>query len=614
MSLDRSCALLLACAALAHATPPAVDDRPTQRALRQGGAIGSLPPLATSPSSGSGARSTAHSFDFWAEAEPIVSSQRAADVVCADLDGDGWPELARLAIEFGNPYGGNLEIARGGPYGPTDVPTPHAFVPSPRCLSALDLNGDGRMDLLAAHLVPVPGVPNVFERVATAFVSTGAPGIDFLSPPPRWSLPNGGELVAIADVDGDHVDDLISAGTGHEVFYQRGLGLVGASPAVPDFAGQAVSLSQLVAQTAGLPAGATFPLGFVNALAVGDFDFDGTCDVAVAAGSALGGGVHLHFRRPAGWVYQGHVVPDSTGQGALTFTGLAAADLDGDGALDLVASATHLDVTTLLNNGPSSAPAAANDSVGMRAHSSPNVGRNAIALSAADIDNDGRVDLAFLDPLQQRVCVVYSPGGAAPAGTFVDSPAYFAGIDFPAAGPRQLSVVDLDGDTDRDLVATFLLGPTTALLHNQRLPNARKPATSICLRGLAGGGVLSNAFQPDATAFEQRPTPGGASHLAIDRFRFQASPAMGSSLHLRLHWQAQGHGVRARLGLVERSTGRLRWVHREDLDMSLRETLIDLPDASRFTDAAGGVDVVIASRGADDAFTTSIDQLSVELR
>lgn len=614
MSLDRSCALLIACAALAHASPPAVDDRPMQLALRQGGAIGSLPPIAAPSSASGGARSTAHNFDFWAEAAPIVSSQRAADVVCADLDGDGWPELARLAIEFGNPYGGNLEIARGGPYGPVDVPAPHASVPSPRCLRALDLNGDGRIDLLAAHLVPVPGLPNVFERVATAFVSTGAPGIDFLSPPPRWALPNGGELVALADVDGDQIDDLVSAGTGHEVFYQRGLGLTGASPAVPDFDTQAVSVSQLVAQTAGLPAGATFPLGFANDVVVGDFDFDGTNDIAVAAGSALGGGVHLHFRRPGGWVYQGHVVPDSTGQGALTFTGLAAADLDGDGALDLVASAANLDVTSLLNNGPSTSPAAPNASVGMRALSSPNVGRGAIGLSAADIDADGRVDLAFLDPLQQRVIVVYSPGGAAPAGTFVDSPAFLAGFDFPAAGPRLLDVVDLDLDGDRDLVATFLLGPTTALLHNQRLPNARKPATSVCLRGLEGGGVLANAFQPDASAFEQRPTPQGASHLAIDRFQFQASAAAGSSLHLRLHWRAQGNGVRARVGLVERSSGRLRWVHHEDLDASLRETVVDLPQASRFVDAAGGLDVVIASRGADDAFTTSIDQLSAELR
>jgi len=569
--------------------------------------------LVGSRSGPSQAASTPHSFDFWQETEPLSFPTRTADAICADLDGDGAPELIRLGIAFGDPHAGTLGVSFGGAYGIQGAEQCLQLLPSPRSVIAVDVNADGRLDLVAAHLKPVPHTVNQFLRSATFFIQTAAPagrGIEFLNPAPSVTLAPGGEIVLLADVDRDQQADLVSVGSGHQLYYQRGLGLAPGSPAVPLFDAQFVSVSQLAAQTAGLPAGSSFSFGFANDLASGDFDGDGSIDLAVAAGSLLGGGTHLYYQRSEGWVYQGFTTPVVGSAGTHSITSLAVGDFNGDGLEDLVATSPLLDLATLLNSGSSSGfttPA------GMTPVTSPGVGRNCTFAVSADFDGDSHADVGFFDVMQQKLAVAYNPSTSSTPGVFLDQPAFLGAFDLQGSAPCAIEAADVDGDGDVDLVGSFVLSQSTAVLHCQRLANARKPCSVARLRGGEAAAALADAFVPDGLEYTQVPGAGTPSHVAADAFSFQASAAPGDSLRLRIHMRAAAPGVEARLGLLERSTNHVHWVQDLALTPLAQEFVVLVPDAERFISAAQRLQLCVMSSGRERSFRAAIDQLSAEV-
>jgi hypothetical protein len=597
-----------ATAAAAGGSAPDVDRRGRSAPLPERAA------RAFAPDGGTTSRLTAtHQYEFWQEAEPLAFDSRTRDAVCVDLDGDGSPELARLGIAFGDPYGGTLGLTRGGPYGPAGGEFQQFALPSPRSVRAADLDGDGRMDLIAAHLRPIPGVPNQFVRCATLFIQSGASGagIEFLDPAPVVDLAPGGELVLLADVDFDDVPDLVSTGTGHELHYQQGLGPAPGGT-VPRFSAQPVNLSEQAARTAGLPRGSSFQFGFANDLVGGDFDGDGTTDLAVAAGSAIGGGVHAFYHRAAGWTYERFDLAPPGGAPA-SVQSLALGDFDGDGAVDLVATSTNRDLTTFLNGGSRAAAVEAGAPLGLRAVTSPGIGAAAQQAVSADFDGDGRDDVACLEHATGRILVLYGGSPAAAPGAFSDSPADAERFDMRGTGLCALQAVDVDEDGDEDLVGSHLVSQSTSVLCNERFANARKTHSVLHLLGAPASGVVADTFVPDDREFVQAPAASLAPDVALDRFTFRAEAASGERLRLRARVRGLRAGVDVRLGLFDARDDRLRWVQGAAVGTELRELVFVAPDAARFVSPAGDVHAFVLSRAGGQDFRLAIDQLSVEV-
>lgn len=177
----------------------------------------------------------------------------------------------------------------------------------------------------------------------------------------------------------------------------------------------------------------TAPLGARPlALAQGDFNGDGILDMACANNGSQDVSVLLGNG-------QGGFVPAGTyASGQQTF-GIAVGDLTGDGHLDIVASnyGSELDA----NRGFLTYYRGRGDGTFDSKIEIP-VGDGPIGVVLADLDGDGRDDIANTNYREDTISILFSHGD----GTF-------SAPDFvrTAVRPRNLNFGDLDGDGDLDL-------------------------------------------------------------------------------------------------------------------------------------------------------------------
>src|SRR5438552_3471830 len=232
-------------------------------------------------------------------------------VAVGDFDGDGNPDLA-----VANYYSNNVTVLLGdgrGNFGTARVVQTFGTSMSPICVSAGDVNGDGKADLAVCTV----GVSAVTVLLGDGRGNFGSPQ--------TFTFAGDPESIAIWDFNGDGKPDLAVANddTAGTVAVLLGSGGGNFQPAQ------------------------TFQVGGSNSesVAAGDFNGDGRLDVAVAnAGSntvsvLLGNG-------------------DGIFQAARTFAVgmkpefVVAGDVNGDGILDLaVANLNSGTVTVLLGNG-----------------------------------------------------------------------------------------------------------------------------------------------------------------------------------------------------------------------------------------------------------------------
>jgi hypothetical protein len=241
-----------------------------------------------------------------------------------------------------------------------------------------------------------------------------------------------------------------------------------------------MSSTAAAAQT---PVGFAEPTGWaipstssIEALATGDFDSDGDLDVVVA--SVAASALWSFAGDGAGQFALGAMLSNSSG-GPAGPTSLIAADMDGDGVLDLVTSTSA--GTVVIHRG-----------LGGFAFASPvsiPVGEQLFHVVAADFDLDGRLDLAVCALIANKVAVLRSTGPLQYA-----SPLW---IDV-GAFPRALAVARLDGDALPDLVVANQEGQSLSIVLNagngqfappQTLALGEFP-TDVALADFNGDGAL----------------------------------------------------------------------------------------------------------------------------
>jgi len=245
----------------------------------------------------------------------------------------------------------------------------------------------------------------------------------------------------VADLDGDGDLDVASASYGPSP--------AGSSPSDEKLAwyeNRTIhrSASYPVVQTVTTEAGP----GALNPIAVGDVDRDGDLDVAFGF---YDGANRLYLNNGTTDPWNGVVGSDITTDAQPTHEVLFG-DFDGDGALDLVSANNGAPSRLYLNNGGADP---FNGAIGIDLAG----GNSAFSMAAGDIDGDRDLDLVIGACCSVPLRVMLNNGTADPFNGV-------APLTYPSFDAKALSLGDLDGDGDLDLVQSGEEGQGTQVRLN----------------------------------------------------------------------------------------------------------------------------------------------------
>jgi hypothetical protein len=289
----------------------------------------------------------------------------------------------------------------------------------PYSVAAIDVNGDGKPDLL---------VVNRSDDTVSVLLNTTAPGATTPSFAPQRDFATGSDprWVTPVDINGDNKPDLIVADS-HDTVWVL-LNTTSAGAATPSFAPQR-----------------TFATGAVPvSVTAVDVNGDGKPDLVVVNRSDDTVSVLLNTTSPGATTPS--FAPQQTFATGARPNSVMAVDVNGDGKPDLiVANRSDNTVSVLLNTTRPGATMA-----GFAPQQTFATGSRPRSVTAADINGDGKPDLIVVDYNYAKVSVLLnttSPGATTPS--FAAERTFATGIH-----PYSVAAVDVNGDRKPDLIVT----------------------------------------------------------------------------------------------------------------------------------------------------------------
>jgi alpha-tubulin suppressor-like RCC1 family protein len=379
--------------------------------------------------------------------------------VIADLDGDGKPDIAFVdagnqSVSIYQNISTNGALLSAASFAPrVDLPFPAGTGNNAYRLRAVDLDGDGKLDLIACEA----GGSNV-----TIFHNISVPGsLTTNSFEPAFDLPTGNDcrFAAAADLDGDGRPDIVALNYGDKtISLFKNIG----SPGILN--------SNSFAQ----PVILACPGGPYE-VAIADLDGDGKPDLAVTDADTSTLSIFQNTMTPGTITVNSFALwidlPAQNGNATI-----AAVDLDGDGKLDLVTGSVNSETISIYQN-ISAVGMLTTNSFAPRVDFSTGCWTHTVAI--ADFNGDGKPDICDVGELPSVMSIFQNastPGGFSSATL---APRVDFGTGWNAWG---IAAGDLDGDGRPDIVFCNYYDNNIQIYQNQMPFGTPTAAPTIILQ------------------------------------------------------------------------------------------------------------------------------------
>jgi hypothetical protein len=348
-------------------------------------------------------------------------------VAAADVNSDGKQDLISATY-----YSSTLLVITNDGRGNFDFSTQHAISTNASSVTTADVNGDGKIDLISANLQN--NTVSVLTNKGNGTFATAA------------TLAVGGDprQVIAADLNNDSWLDLVTAnqsGNSLSVLTNRGNGVFAAAFGL----GVGVTLKM----PTGVAAADVNGDGWLDLISANSYDQSYEFTLTVLTNNRAGG-----FTKAS-----------SPSVGAAP-CGVAAADINRDGKVDLIsANYLHNNLTLLLNAGSGNFTYLA----------SPSVGVGPLMVTATDLTGDGAPDLVSANESDNSLTVLHNDG----RGNF-----YYSETIPVGPLPRWVMAADFNNDSKPDLASANYSGNTASVLTNSVWSQARFIGSGEALSGV----------------------------------------------------------------------------------------------------------------------------------
>ena len=382
----------------------------------------------------------------FATQQSFATGMNPQSVTVADVNGDGKPDLM-IANYSDNTVSVLLNTVPPPTAAAPAFTAPQSF-PSgsdPEVVTAVDVNGDGKRDLIVA---------NAFDNTVSVLLSTTAPGAATASfaAQQTFAAGNAPRSVVASDLNGDGKPDLVVANyNDNTVSVLFNTTVTGAT--TPTFASQQTFATDRI------------PRCVISA----DLNGDGKTDLIVATMDGLGEStvsVLLNTTAPGAGTASFAALQTFVTTNGDSFS-VAAADVNGDGSPDLiVTNINDQAVYVLLNTtGPGAITAS------FATAQSFTTGLNPHSIVTTDVNGDGRPDLIVANDFDNTVSVLLNTTAAGAA-----IPSFAAQQAFAVGNTFSVTTADVDGDGKPDLIVANSNDLTVSVLLNITAPGDATPS------------------------------------------------------------------------------------------------------------------------------------------